>query len=140
MNELAMRAPTFARLISLVFLLVAGSAAFAHTDLKESSPGDGAVLNQAPEQLHLIFTASVALVRVQITDAAGKQVAIDFKPVPAAATEHNVALPVLLAGQYKVEWAAMGEDGHTVSNSFSFAIDPNSHPNHGHGAGGGHGH
>ena len=28
-------------------------------------------------------------------------------------------------GQFTVEWAAIGADGHTITNTFSFTVDPN---------------
>ena len=36
----------------------------------------------------------------------------------------HLNLSGMLAGNYTVNWAAIGADGHTVSNSFSFTVDP----------------
>ena len=108
----------------VVALIVLPGAAMAHTGLKTSSPEDGAVVNQAPEALHLTFTAAVALVRLSVTDAAGKQLALDFTPSADRGTDFHVPLPAMQMGSMKVEWAVIGADGHTVSNAFSYTVDP----------------
>ncbi len=128
-------------IVAVVLMCVYASAA-AHTDLRSSNPADGSVVNTAPEQLQLTFTEAVSLVRFNLTDSSGKKLELDFTPSTERKTEYLMAVPLMQTGQYKVDWAVIGEDGHTVANSFSFVIDPNATPSHGHGAesGGGHGH
>ncbi|MCH2578270.1 MAG: copper resistance protein CopC, partial [Pseudomonadales bacterium] len=41
-------------------------------------------------------------------------------------------------GQFTVNWAVIGADGHTVANSFSFVVDPAAEEHTGHGADHGH--
>jgi len=124
---------TIQRLVAVIALLVFSSAAMAHTGLKVSNPADGAVVNQAPEELHLTFTAEVALVRLSVTDAMGKQLELDFKPSTDRSTEYHIPMPAMQMGSLKVEWAAIGEDGHTVTNTFAYTVDPAASA-HGHGA------
>jgi methionine-rich copper-binding protein CopC len=119
------------KLVATFTLCLVSAAALAHTALKTSNPADGAVINHAPQELHLTFTAAVALVRFSITDQTEKQLELDFEPVTDAQTEYAIVLPVMPMGHYKVEWAAIGADGHTVSNSFAFAIDPSAEPGEG---------
>ncbi|MBT8148243.1 MAG: copper resistance protein CopC, partial [Gammaproteobacteria bacterium] len=54
---------TFQSLMAAAILVLYSSVAVAHTGLKASNPADGATVNQSPEELHLMFTAAVALVR-----------------------------------------------------------------------------
>ena len=130
------------KLIAAVVLMCVYTSAAAHTDLAMSNPGNESVVNKAPEHIELTFTASVSLVRFSVTDSSGKTLELDFKPSTESKTQYLMAMPLLLTGQYKVDWAVIGDDGHSVSNSFSFAIDPNAAASHGHGAesGGGHAH
>ena len=114
----------FQRLLAAIALMVVSSTVMAHTGLKVSNPADGAVVNQAPEALHLTFTAEVALVRLSVTDATGKQLELDFKPSTDRSTEYHIPMPAMQMGSLKVEWAAIGEDGHTVTNAFSYTVDP----------------
>ena len=131
------------RIVIAGVLLVICTTASAHTALKTSNPADGAVVNKAPEQLQLTFTASVALVKFSVTDSMDKQLEVDFTPSREPRTEYLMAIPQLPAGNYKVDWAVIGADGHTVANSFAFEIDPaaaHGHPGHGGDAGVGHPH
>jgi len=116
----------FRHLAVIATLLALPGVVMAHTGLKSSSPEDGAVINQAPEELHLTFTAAVALVRLSVTDEAGKQLELDFKPTADRGTDFHVPIPAaaMQTGSLKVEWAVIGEDGHTVSNAFSYTVDP----------------
>ena len=128
------------KLIMATFFTFACISAFAHTDLKSSDPADGAVMNHSPEQLHLTFTEAVSLVRFNVTDAEGKMLKLDFTPSTEAKTEYLLAIPHLADGHYKTEWAVIGEDGHTVTGTFGFLIDPAATPSHGHESSGGHAH
>lgn len=124
-------------IVILGFLVLPG-VVMAHTGLKSSNPEDGAVMNRAPEELHLTFTALVALVRLSVTDEAGRQLELDFKPSADRGTEFHIPVPAaaVQAGNLKVEWAVIGEDGHTVSDAFSYVVDSSASTdsNHTHGA------
>ena len=130
------------KLIAAIVLMCIYTSAAAHTDMRSSTPADGSVINKAPEQIQLTFTASVSLVRLNLTDGSGKELELDFKPSTEPMTEYLMAMPLMQTGTYKVDWAVIGEDGHTVSNTFSFEIDPSAPESHGHGAesDGDHGH
>jgi methionine-rich copper-binding protein CopC len=128
------------KLIAAIALMCIYASASAHTDLRSSIPGEGSVVNKAPEQIQLTFTAAVSLIKFSLTDSSGKEIELDFKPSTEAKTEYIMAMPLMQVGAYKVDWAVIGEDGHTVSNTIAFTIDPSATESHGHGAGGGHGH
>jgi len=107
-----------------ILLLGFSTTLYAHTGLQASNPADEAVVNSSPEQIHLTFTAAVALVRFGITDAEERQVKLEFTPGSAQATEYHQPVPALPAGAYKVSWAVIGADGHTVTGDFAFTVDP----------------
>ena len=127
-------------LLTTVFGVVL--TANAHTGLKESTPGDGAVVRTAPEQVRLEFNAAVSLVRFELHDHDGAEIALEFKPSTDAMAVYQVPVAHLAAGSYHVEWAAIGEDGHTVTGEFGFTIDPHAEMEHGghHAEAGGHAH
>ena len=124
------------RLVAIGALIFFSGTVMAHTGLKTSNPEDGAVVNQAPEELQLTFTAAVALVRLSVTDAAGKQLELDFTPSTDRVTEYDIPMPAMQMGSLKVEWAAIGADGHTVTGTFAYTVDPAAaaDAHHGHGA------
>ena len=113
-------------LFIVITLFVAWSnAAFAHTALSKSTPAEGEVLSTAPTSIQLVYTESVRLLRAElllIRNDSPEKVDIDFEPSSTVAERHSVTLPHLTNGQYRVEWAVMGADGHPVQGDFSFEI------------------
>ncbi|MCA0900098.1 MULTISPECIES: copper resistance CopC family protein [Microbulbifer] len=106
-----------------VFSLLLGLAslqAAAHAKLVESVPADGSMLQQSPAALSLTFNKPVRLVKLILSAEQHGNIDFSFQParVPSAALEF--ALPKLAVGNYKVEWVAMGADGHKMSGSFQF--------------------
>ena len=113
-------------LFIVITLFVAWSnAAFAHTALSKSTPAEGEVLSTAPTSIQLVYTESVRLLRAElllIRNASSEKVDIDFEPSSTSAEQYSVTLPHLTNGQYRMEWAVMGADGHPVQGALSFGI------------------
>ena len=107
---------------TLLMLLVA-STAFAHTGLKESTPAADTTVHAVPSKIDLVFNGPVRLVKLEVTSA-GQAVDTEFKPSAEPTATFSIPAAGLVAGSYTVDWAVIGEDGHTVSNSFSFIVDP----------------
>lgn len=110
------------RSLLFVALMVLGNLALAHTGLKESSPADGATLNEAPASIDLVFTADVRLIKLEVTSN-GKVLDTGFKPGAESMASYSIPTSGLADGRYTVNWAVIGADGHTVTNSFSFSVD-----------------
>lgn len=111
------------RLVILITLLLIGQGALAHTALKESVPADGTTVSKVPESLNLVFNGPVRLIRLELRGA-GDPMATEFKPNREPQTEFLIAAPGMSAGKFTVSWAAIGADGHTVTNDFSFIVAP----------------
>lgn len=106
-----------------VTLGTAGPAA-AHATLVSTSPAEGEVLADAPEQITLAFSEPVSLAAdgVAVFDAKGA-------PVDASATSRDEQVvaefddPGALAdGTYVVTWRVISADGHPVAGSLTFSI------------------
>ena len=110
-------------LAAALLMLVMHSAAFAHSAMSSSVPGNGQTIS-TPEMLMLHFTGNVRLVRLTVTGDNGV-VETGFAPDAAANMMFHVAMPPLVAGAYRVNWTVIGEDGHSVSEDFRFTVDPN---------------
>jgi copper transport protein len=111
-------------LIAMVALLVLGTAspASAHATLIGTDPPEGAVLEEAPDEIGFTFSESVLAVpdSVQVFDAQGD-------PVEASASVSGRELDVALTeevgdGTLVVVWRVVSEDGHPVTGSLSFSI------------------
>jgi methionine-rich copper-binding protein CopC len=113
-------------------LAVAAEPALAHTELAESVPSDGAVLEMPPEQVTLRFSEPVRLTALSVQkDGAGKQ---SLGPLPSdPADRFVVAAPALEDGRYTVSWRALSADTHVMTGELVFAVggtsDPAGHTN-----------
>ncbi|MEP7312904.1 MAG: copper resistance protein CopC [Pseudomonadota bacterium] len=97
------------------------TAALAHTHLQSSLPADKSKV-AAPQAIELHFSeaARVTSLTLQQGTAAAKRLTVPAKEAK------DVSVPVsgLTAGDYKVTWRVAGEDGHVMSGSFGFTVDP----------------
>ncbi|HBW83507.1 MAG: hypothetical protein CMD92_04240 [Gammaproteobacteria bacterium] len=93
----------------------------AHTGLKESIPAAGSTVQTAPSQIVLMFTGPVRLIKLDVVGETEAQVSFRRSSQPESI--YRVALAGLAKGEYEVEWAAIGADGHTMADSFRFVLD-----------------
>ena len=110
------------RAMALLALFAISSGVSAHTALKESTPAADATVTAAPSKISLVFNGPVRLVKMELM-ASGQAVPTKFKPSADAVASFDIETPAVAAGSYTVNWAAIGADGHTVSNSFSFVVN-----------------
>ncbi|MDH7942273.1 copper resistance protein CopC [Pseudohongiella sp. SYSU M77423] len=109
-----------------VALLLSGliGQAFAHGTLIASMPGNGSEVS-SPEALTLTFNEPVRLLRLTLVHGAAHEMDIGFEAVTTASAEFSFELPALMSGAHTVNWTIIGPDGHTVSDSFGFTVNPN---------------
>ncbi|MCW3478846.1 copper homeostasis periplasmic binding protein CopC [Neisseriaceae bacterium JH1-16] len=115
----------FRKLIVSTALLLASAAplALAHAHPKQLSP-QADVSVAAPKEVRIGFSEGLepALSSIKLFDAKDKLVA-DKSAVDGA--NHKVMalpLPALTAGQYRVEWVAVAEDGHRTNGHYRFTV------------------
>ncbi|MAY02875.1 MAG: hypothetical protein CMQ38_07865 [Gammaproteobacteria bacterium] len=116
--------------LAIVWVLVLGGAIFnsnkllAHAALQQTTPENGAVMHQAPENLNLNFSEAVRLLQVSVIDSESHTIDINFRPTANFGEGFSVDIPPLSAETYIVNWTAMGEDSHRIEGEFSFVVDP----------------
>jgi methionine-rich copper-binding protein CopC len=91
----------------------------------DSTPKNGEALTSAPREMRILFSEPIesAFTNVKVIDGTGKN--IGSKPVRPDPTDANavvVELPALAAGDYKVQWSALGRDGHRVKGEMVFSV------------------
>jgi len=115
-------APALAALVTMVFAIPAGT----HALLSNSTPGAGAVLQRAPQNVTITFTErpEPKLSVIRVLDSAGRPV--DQGPargVPGHPLELMVPLVTLPQGTYTVSWRTVSEvDGHVTGGAFAFGV------------------
>ena len=109
--------------VCLLFTLVIPATAFAHTALTEAMPGDGAMVKQGPAHINLTFNGLVKLVKLELMGV-GHEMPTNFGSNSEAKNAFMIETPGMHPGAFTVNWAVIGEDGHTVADSYSFTVDP----------------
>ena len=109
--------------VCLLFTLVISATAFAHTALTEATPGDGAMIKQGPAHINLTFNGPVKLVKLELMGV-GHEMPTNFESNSEAKNAFMIETPGMHPGAFTVNWAVIGEDGHTVADSYSFTVDP----------------
>lgn len=116
-------------------LLLSATTASAHATLLTSTPGNGDVLDEAPVEVTLTFTESVALGAgyLRVLDADGDRVDTGNVQVDGdtAAVPLQADLP---DGGYIISYRVVSADSHPVSGGISFAVgeaEPPSVDSHG---------
>lgn len=128
----------FRILICTGFISLLSLSAHAHTALEKATPADGAVVTAAPGHINLVFNGPVKLVKLELMGV-GHEMPTKFEPNAEPMAAFMIETPGLHPGAFTVNWAVIGADGHTVTNSYGFTVDPDAAAPAGGAAGAGHG-
>lgn len=115
--------------VCALFSFMISATAFAHTALKEATPGNGAIIKQGPAHINLTFNGPVKLVKLELMGV-GHEMPTNFESNSVAAAAFMIETPGMHPGAFTVNWAVIGEDGHTVADSYSFTVDPSATEEH----------
>lgn len=108
--------------IALVFALI--TAALAHSPVNGSTPKDGSTIASVPEALVMTFANPARVTKVTLTHkTATASHPTDLEISSKGFVKKISFTPVWKgAGDYVVEWRALGDDGHPMKGSFSFIV------------------
>lgn len=99
-------------------------SAFAHTALKESMPSSDTIVREKPAHISLVFNGPVKLVKLELMGV-DDEIPTNFKSNSEARSAFMIETADMHPGEFTVNWAVIGADGHTVADSYSFKVDPN---------------
>ncbi len=102
-------------------LLLVPVLAFGHTELVESTPAADSIISQ-PERIILRFSQDVLLIKLIVTSETGKELYHLSQRVTQTRPEYNVRVPNMVRGIFTVDWGIIGEDGHPLTDSFTFKV------------------
>lgn len=100
-------------------------AAWAHTSLKQSTPGSGTILTSSPQTVALEFVKPVRLTQVRIESPNGTERKLAFSPSEVSA-KFETDSPNLLPGRNAVHWTALSPDGHVIEGAIILVLRPES--------------
>jgi methionine-rich copper-binding protein CopC len=96
--------------------------AAAHSELRQSVPAAGAVLDTTPQRMELHFNERVQLTALRLRRVGGEEVALPRRPIREATSE-VIALPALPPGEYRAEWRIISADGHPTGGVIPFRVE-----------------
>jgi len=107
----------------LGLLLLVPVLAFGHSELVGSIPvADSTVSN--PESVVLRFNQNVRLIKFLVTSENGDKLETSFKePHQGVWPEYNIPVPNMVIGKFTVDWGVIGQDGHPLTDSFTFKVE-----------------
>lgn len=108
------------RLLVLLAGLLFPTFALAHATLVGSSPGEGAVVSDAPQSLSLDFNEPVSVASLRLTGG-GRTVVLDRVGVDGASIKVE-APSDLPPGSYALSYRAVSGDGHPIAGAVSFVV------------------
>lgn len=112
----------FALPLAVLLAFFSAGPALAHTQLDDTTPGDGQQLASIPGAVSLTFSGDVlklgAAVTVNGPDGAAKLGAVKLKA-------RTISWPItggLANGKYTVRWRVTSADGHPINGKFGFVL------------------
>lgn len=108
-------------LLALATIVVIAGPAWAHTELVETTPADGASVKPGRDTVALTFTRAVDA-RLAIVDVRrGARTVSEVRP-QADGLSLVQAVEGMAPGPYEVEWRAAAADGHILTGTFAFSV------------------
>ena len=106
----------------LGLLLLVPTFAFGHGKLLETVPVADSTVGKA-EEVILKFNQNVRLIKFTVTSENGEELETSFNlPHQGVWPEFNIPVPNMISGKFTIVWGAMGDDGHTMTDSFTFSV------------------
>ena len=125
------------RIVIFFVGLLLSVSAWAHSPLAMLSPEDGTTLSNQPKEINMVFKSPAKLIKLEMVrekpgknvvsrepfgDDAGDAILLPDAVLMDTNISHTIPLPALIAGDYRINWRAMGEDGHVIKGDFGFTI------------------
>lgn len=115
-------APVWLAMLVALGVLLSPAIASAHAELRDTDPGDGAVLETAPASVTLSFNEAVEVLPDAMQLYHGNEL-VGTLDATTSGPEVVIALPDDLdLGTYTVGWRVISADSHPVSGALTFSI------------------
>lgn len=115
--------------VSVAVAVVSAGIALAHTDVAETRPGDGEIVDSPPAEVYIRFgqeavpqPAVIQDGRLEVLDACGTQVDKEDSSVNMQDSSVTVMSGGEVSGRYEVHWYATAADGAQQSGVFDFTV------------------
>lgn len=112
------------KIISLLLVIFIPLSALSHTEIAFLSPENGSILSEAPNEIYIVYHYPVMITKFEMfkSDQDNENIQLSKNFLMQSSDAHQIKLPSLKMGEYKIDWRALSEDGHTINGTFSFKI------------------
>lgn len=114
----------FYRSLATTMLLLITTPAFPHTTVTETVPRSGSVLEQSPAMVQLEFAHAARLTSVLLVGPDHSEHNLEFTPA-GSSVSFQFPEPGMGPGRNEIRWKALSDDGHVISGSMIYTINPN---------------
>ena len=109
-------------MLVMLFLMLFPSAAFAHSSLERSTPGDQEVVTRSLTEIVLEFNSRIEKIStITLLDGQGQEIPVQSS-VDGTTLTGTLQEP-LPSGQYRVVYKIVAADGHRIEKEYSFSVD-----------------
>jgi len=110
--------------VGMMVWTTAALPAFGHAALRETTPFEGEVVDEAPMSVTLVFNESVSspVGALRVFDTGGARADTGQQQQPAQDTVAVSLRDALEDGSYLVSYRVLSEDGHVIRGAFVFSI------------------
>lgn len=109
--------------LTLALVLAQPALSLAHTGVASTSPKNGAILERSPAAIEIEFRGETRLTSVVAIATNKAERKLQFAP-KSSATSFKLPNPELEPGRNKILWKGLSKDGHVVSGTLVYIIDP----------------
>ncbi|WP_425714717.1 copper resistance CopC family protein [Georgenia sp. Z1344] len=104
-------------------IVSSATSAAAHDTIIDAEPGEDAVLDAAPTEIVLTYSAEVLDLpaAILVTDSDG-EVVVEGEPTVQGRSVVLDLPPALENGTYEVLWSVVSSDGHRTEDGYSFTV------------------
>ena len=111
-----------AALAALAVFTSIAPPAIAHTSVTKTSIVNNSHLATPPKTFQVTLDHEASLASVRLTDSAGHERALEYRPSTDRRSSFALPLPALEDGSYKIEWKTVAKDGHVMNGAVSFMV------------------
>jgi len=111
-------------LAATLLLLLVTLPANSHTTVTETVPRSGSVLERSPAVVKLGFAHAARLTSVLLVGPDDSQRKLEFTPA-GSSDSFQFPDPGMATGRNEIRWKALSDDGHVISGSMIYTINPN---------------
>ena len=111
-------------IFALIVFVLSTEGAWAHSKVNKTSPADGALLEQVPQDIAFQFDNTIRITRLVLLHDDEHAVGLEYLDGYESYDDY-FTLPIVSMGHgaYQIQWRGISQDGHVMQGNFRFAVE-----------------